>query len=265
MLKILFLGDIVARPGREAVVQALPKLKAEYKPDLVIANAENIAHGKGVTQNTLNELLSGGIDFFTSGNHVWKKEGSLLLENRQIPLIRPANYPEGVPGRGFEILPVLSKKIAIINLIGRTFFKNHYDCPFKAADRILAELEKENLNAIIVDFHAEATSEAKALGYYLDGRVSAVLGTHTHIPTADEEILENKTAFITDVGMCGVKDSILGKNKEEILETFLKQDAVTADWDETWSECVIQGVYLEIDNNKEAKKIARVSKTVKKE
>ena len=262
-MKIIFLGDIVARPGREAVKKALPDLKKHYCPDIVIANAENIAHGKGVTTNSLQELIDTGIDFFTSGNHVWKKEGALLLQDKKNPLIRPANYPTGVIGRGYEIINVLTKKIAVINLIGRTFFRYHYDCPFRAADKILSEIEREKCDAVIIDFHSEATSETKALGFYLDGRISALVSTHTHIQTADEQLLPNKTAYISDAGMCGVRYSVLGKNREEVINSFLKQDSVDSDWDNEWNECIIEGVFIETKNGVEAKEIKRISEVIK--
>ncbi len=264
-MKILFFGDIVARPGRESIAKVLPRLIKHYNPDITIANAENSAHGKGVTENSLQEMLASGIDFFTSGNHVWKKEGIKLLQNKSTPLIRPANYPEDVVGRGYEIINIRTQKIAVINLIGRIFFHNQYDCPFRKADEILALIARERCNAVLVDFHSEATSEARALGFYLDGKISALVGTHTHVQTADEQLLSNKTAYITDVGMCGVKDSVLGRNKEEVIESFFKQDSVSSDWDNDWKECIIQGVFIETGKNGKAKKIERISEIVKNE
>ncbi|MBD3238016.1 MAG: TIGR00282 family metallophosphoesterase [Candidatus Moranbacteria bacterium] len=263
-MKIIFLGDVVARPGREAVKKAMDKLKTKYQPDLIIANAENIAHGKGLTQNTLQELKKSGVDFFTSGNHVWKKEGKLLLENPKMSLIRPANYPEGVIGKGYQILNVLTQRVAIINLIGRTFFRHHYDCPFRAADHILAQLESEKPNGIFVDFHCEATSEARAMGFYLDGRVSAVIGSHTHVQTADDQILSGQTAYLTDAGMCGKLNSVLGKNTNQVIDGFLKQDSVESDWDNDWEQAQIQGVLVEITRNLHAKKIIRINHIIKK-
>ncbi|MEA3273152.1 MAG: TIGR00282 family metallophosphoesterase [Patescibacteria group bacterium] len=261
-MKILFLGDIVGRPGRESVAKILPRLIKRYHPDITIANAENIAHGKGVTESSLQELMKIGIDFFTSGNHVWKKEGIKLLQDKSIPLIRPANYPSGVIGRGYEIINIRTQKIAIINLIGRVFFHSDYDCPFKKADEILAEIAREKCDTIFIDFHSEATSEARALGFYLDGKISAIVGTHTHVQTSDEQLLSKKTAYITDVGMCGVKDSVLGKNKEEVIEGFLKQDSVGSDWYNDWKKCIIQGVFIETGKDRKAKKIERVLEIV---
>jgi len=261
-MNLLFLSDIVGRPGREAVTRTLDGLKKEFAPDITIANAENIAHGKGVTESTIDELRKAGIDFFTSGNHVWKKEGKALLQRKDMPLIRPANYPPDVIGKGYAIRNVLSQKIAIINLIGRTFFRFHYDCPFRTADSILKEIAHEKCSAVFVDFHSEATSETRALGFYLDGRVSAVIGTHTHVQTADDQILPNGTAYITGAGMCGIHQSILGKNKDQVIEGFLKQDSVEADWDTNWAHCIIQGVNLKLGRDGTASSIERISKLV---
>jgi metallophosphoesterase (TIGR00282 family) len=263
-MRILFLGDIVARPGREAVIKALPDLKKKYQPDFTIANAENIAHGKGITENSLKHLINGGIDFFTSGNHVWKKEGKQLLSNKKYPLIRPANYPPNVIGRGYEVINIFTEKLAIVNLMGRTFFRNHYDCPFRKADEIIEQIKQENCSNIFVDFHSEATSEVKALGCYLDGRVSALIGTHTHIQTADDEIFEKKTAYISDSGMCGIKDSVLGKDKHSIIESFLKQDSVSSFWSNQWKKCIIQGVFLETNKKSNTLKFKRISEIISK-
>lgn len=262
-MNILFLGDIVGRPGREAAAQALSKLRHRFKADFVIANGENLAHGKGVTLSALEELRSAGVDFFTSGNHVWKKEGRELLQNKSIPLVRPANYPPGVIGRGFEIIPVMTQKIAVINLIGRTFFRAHYDCPFRTADTIIEQLATQKPNVILIDFHCEATSEIRALGFYLDGRVTALLGTHTHVQTSDEQILPQKTAYITSAGMCGVRHSVLGKNKDLVINEFLKQDSVNSDWDSEWKECLVEGVAIESSRDGKAEKITRFSEVVK--
>ncbi|MBD3299787.1 MAG: metallophosphoesterase [Candidatus Moranbacteria bacterium] len=262
-MNVIFLGDIVARPGRESVRFLIDKLKKRYKADFVIANAENLAHGKGVTYKTLQEVREAGVDFFTSGNHIWKKEGKDILQDKAVPLIRPANYPKAVTlGSGFKLVDVLTKRLAVINLIGRTFFRNHYDCPFLKADQILKELEKHFVDGIIVDFHCEATSEVKALGYYLDGRVSAVIGTHSHVQTADAELLPNKTAYISDAGMCGIKYSVLGRDKEEVLEAFLKQDSVCANWYNDWELGTVQGVVVGLKNSKAAIFIERIYEDV---
>lgn len=223
-MKILFFGDIIGQPGREAIKKILPQWKEKYSPDLILANGENLAHGLGITEKSLNEVLAAGIDLVTSGNHVFDKiEAINLLENKDIPLLRPANYPPSVPGRGERIVEIGVKKILVINLNGRLFFKESLDCPFRKVDEILEEYQDEKINATLVDFHAEATSEKKAMGYYLDGRVTAVLGTHTHIPTADAEILPSGTAYISDVGMVGPMNSVIGIDKELAIKGYLTQ------------------------------------------
>lgn len=237
-MKILFFGDIIGAPGRKALAKILPAWREKYSPDLAVANGENIAHGKGVTERTFQELLAAGIDAVTSGNHIWNhKEAISLLENKKLPLLRPHNFPPNLPGRGYMEIEAGVTRVLIINLIGRVFMHSHYDDPFRAADEILRERHlngsddeaAEKYGAIIVDWHAEATSEKAALGWYLDGRVSAVLGTHTHVPTADAKILPKGTAFVSDVGMVGPENSIIGVEKEPILEGFLKQIKVKAD------------------------------------
>lgn len=222
-MKVLFFGDIVGRPGREAIKKILPAWKKKYQPDLILANGENLAHGKGVTEKTLKEVLDSGIDLVTSGNHVWhQKEAIPLLEDKELPLLRPANWSFGVAGQGQKIITLRTKKILLINLIGRVFMHKQYDDPFRCIDYILDELDQE-VDGIVIDWHAEATSEKQALGWYCDGRVSAVLGTHTHIPTADARILPQGTAYISDIGLVGVRDSILGLDKETALKGFLFQ------------------------------------------
>ncbi|MFC1598548.1 YmdB family metallophosphoesterase [Patescibacteria group bacterium] len=214
-IKILFLADIFGQLGRQGVIKILPELKKQYQPALTIANVENLAHGRGVTKTTISEMQEAGIDFFTSGNHIWdKKDGITILEQKDSPLIRPANYIEGTAGQGEKVLNIGENLILVINLIGKVFISDDYNCPFKQADKILKKYAKENLAGIIIDFHAEATSEKVALGHHLDGRVSAVLGTHTHIQTADDQILEKGTAYITDSGMIGPQDSVIGLDKK---------------------------------------------------
>lgn len=220
-MKILFIGDIVGHIGREAVKKVLPKLKRKYKPHLVIANVENIAHGKGVTENTLKEMAEIGIDYCTSGNHVFKKNAEQLLDDKELHLLRPANYPPQVPGTGEKVINISQKKILLLNLMGRVFIKEHLDCPFRKFDDIIKK--HKDVDGVIVDFHAEATSEKRAFGLYVDGRATAVLGTHTHIQTADETILEKGTAYITDIGMVGAVDSVIGNSKDVIIKHFLTQ------------------------------------------
>ena len=212
---VLAIGDIIGKPGRQAVQELLPELRRQYDLDLVIANSENVAGGLGVTPGTAAELLDCGVDVLTSGNHIWAQKDILPHLDSDMPILRPLNYPPGVPGRGY-----LAKGGAVVvNLIGRTFMEN-YDCPFRVMDALLADLGGKP-PVIIVDFHAEATSEKVAMGQYLDGRVSAVLGTHTHVGTIDTRLLPLGTAYVTDIGMVGPLDSVIGADAEKVLQRFL--------------------------------------------
>ncbi|MBM2825602.1 MAG: family metallophosphoesterase [Dehalococcoidales bacterium] len=212
---ILAIGDIIGKPGRQAVKKLLPALRQEYQIDLVVANAENAAAGLGLTSDTAMDLLDAGADVLTSGNHIWAKKEIFPYLDGELPIVRPLNYPPGVPGRGY----LVNTKAIVVNLIGRTFMGS-FDCPFRAADQLLAEL-KDKPPIIIVDFHAEATSEKMAMGRYLDGRVSAVLGTHTHVGTIDAQVLPRGTAYVTDIGMTGPINSIIGDDTEMVLQRFL--------------------------------------------
>ncbi len=213
---ILAIGDVIGSPGRRAVKQLLPRLKKRYRTDLVMANGENAAGGLGLTLATADELLAAGVDVLTSGNHIWAQKEIFPYLDSEMPILRPLNYPPGVPGRGYV---VFNNRAVVVNLIGRTFIGN-FDCPFRAMDKLLAQLEPRP-RVIIVDFHAEATSEKVALGRYLDGRVSAVLGTHTHVGTIDAQLLPDKTAYVTDIGMTGPTDSVIGDDTEAVLRRFL--------------------------------------------
>ena len=215
LVLILAVGDIIGRPGRQAVNELLPGLREQYRLDLVIANAENTAGGLGVTPVTAEELFDAGVDVLTSGNHIWAQKEIIPYLDGEMPILRPLNYPPSVPGRGY----ILTSQTMVVNLIGRTFMGN-CDCPFRAMDQLLAELEKKP-PVIIVDFHAEATSEKMAMGRYLDGRVSAVLGTHTHVGTIDSQLLPQGTAYVTDIGMTGPINSIIGADIEVVLQRFL--------------------------------------------
>ena len=212
---VLAIGDIIGRPGRQAVNKLLPGLRQQYGLDLVIANGENAAGGFGITPDIAQELLDYGIDILTSGNHIWAQKEIFPYLEGKLPILRPLNYPPGVPGRGYLII----KQTMIVNLIGRTFMGD-FDCPFRAMDKLLAEV-KPKPAVIIIDFHAEATSEKIALGRYLDGRVSAVLGTHTHVGTIDAQLLSKGTAYVTDIGMTGPMDSVIGDDTKSVLHHFL--------------------------------------------
>ena len=217
-MKIMFVGDVVGRNGRRAFRKYTPQLREEKGIDVVVVNGENSAAGKGLTRKSLDELYQGGADIVTSGNHVWDKKDVLEFIDQEPFLIRPANYPEGAPGKGWCIYPFKAKNIAVINLSGRAFMPP-MDCPFQKVEDILHELRGE-ADIILLDMHAETTSEKMAMGWYLDGRVNVVVGTHTHIQTADERILPEGTAYITDLGMVGPWNSTLGVKNECILEKF---------------------------------------------
>lgn len=221
-MKVLFIGDIFGKPGREILRQQLPGIQDKYQIDFTIANGENAAGGNGINRRIFEELSNYGVDVVTMGNHVWDKKEIYDFIDKEPRLLRPANYPKGTPGRGWGLFSINEQiKIAVVNLSGRVFLPP-LDCPFQAADQIVAEAKK-SASIIIVDFHAEASSEKQALGWYLDGRVSAVLGTHTHVATADARILKRGTAYITDVGMTGPKDSILGVDKDLVIKKFVSQ------------------------------------------
>ncbi|HML79726.1 TIGR00282 family metallophosphoesterase [Geobacter sulfurreducens] len=221
-VNILFIGDIVGSPGRQALVRELHRLVDHHRVDLVVANGENSAGGFGITEETAKELFSLGIDVLTSGNHIWDKRESFSFIGREERLVRPANYPPGTVGRGSTVVRTAGGvPVGILNLEGRVFM-NNLDCPFRVADQEIERL-KESTSLVFVDFHAEATSEKIALGWYLDGKVSAVVGTHTHVQTADERILPGGTAYITDAGMTGSFDSVIGVRKELAVERFVTQ------------------------------------------
>jgi metallophosphoesterase (TIGR00282 family) len=216
-LRILAIGDIIGKPGRKAVRELLPSLRHEYRVNLIIGNGENAAGGIGITPSTARELFDSGIDIITTGNHIWAHKEIIPYLDGNLAIIRPLNYPPGTPGRGY-----LSRDgILVVNLIGRTFIGN-FDCPFRAMDQLLAEVEGKS-TIIIVDFHAEATSEKVAMGWYLNGRVSAVLGTHTHVGTIDTRILPGGTAYVTDIGMVGPMDSVIGDDPDSVINRFLTQ------------------------------------------
>ena len=214
-MRILLVGDIIGRPGRRAVRNLMPGLRRDLQLDLVIANAENAAGGKGLTPETAEELLQSGVDVLTSGNHIWAQRDIIPLLDTDMPILRPLNYAPGVPGRGY----LWWQTVLVVSLAGRTFM-GEADCPFRAMNQLLQKLETKP-EAIVIDFHAEATSEKNAMGRYLDGRVSAVVGTHTHVGTIDTRILPKGTAYVTDIGMVGPSDSIIGDDVDEVIKRFL--------------------------------------------
>jgi hypothetical protein len=227
-VKILVIGDIVGRPGRAIVQKTLVPLRDRHGIDLVVANCENVAGGAGVTPGTAEELFRAGVDVLTSGNHVWRKKEANELLKMDPRIVRPANYPNGAPGSGSTVVESLGgQKVGVLNVMGRVFMEP-IDCPFRAAER---ELERLRLvtPVVVVDMHAEATSEKVAMGWFLDGKVSIVFGTHTHIPTADARVLPKGTGFITDVGMTGPYDSVIGRKVDQILDRFLKQVPVRSE------------------------------------
>jgi hypothetical protein len=221
-MKLLFVGDVIGKPGRRAVQNLLPRLVDRHLVDYVVVNVENSAGGFGVTPEVLAEIADLPIDCFTSGNHIWDKKEGIEMLGREKNLLRPANYPEGNPGGGLYVGETAGGiKVATINLEGRVYMSN-LDSPFLVADRLLQQLDPA-VKVIFIDFHAEVTSEKQALAFYLDGRVSAVIGTHTHVPTGDERVLPGGTALLTDVGMTGPYDSIIGMRADKVLKRFLLQ------------------------------------------
>jgi len=261
-MNILFFGDLVGKPARHAIKKILPSYKEKYKIDLTIANADNLAHGKGVTGNTVKEVLEYGIDVLTCGDHIWdnKKQAVKIIESGEYNFLCPANLPMFNLQKGYQIIEVNKKRILIINLIGRVFFQKYPDCPFRAVDKILEDNENK-FDIALVDFHCEATSEKRAFGFYLNSRATVILGTHTHIQTADEEILNDRTAYISDVGMVGPADSILGCRKDIVIEQMLTQIPFKYDLSED-NNILINAVVIEINNQGKAKKIERINEKI---
>ncbi len=257
-MNILVIGDIVGRPGRRAVKALLPVVSREYGIDFVIANAENASGGRGLTGDVMQELLLTGIDVLTMGNHVWDNKDIFRIIDDEPRLIRPLNYPQPCPGKGYHIYTAaFSTRIAVINASGRVFLPP-LDCPFMAVDEALKDIE-DKADIIIVDFHAEATSEKVAFGYYFDGRVQAVLGTHTHIQTSDDRILPGGTAYITDLGMTGPYESVLGMKKELVLEKFLTGRPVRLEV--AGGKAQLEGVVLTVDDSSyQVSRIMKISK-----
>lgn len=241
-MRVLMVGDVVGRPGREAVASLLPPLREELDLDLVVLNAENAAAGRGLTARIARQLVDVGVDVITSGNHIYNvREFVPTLDGSDLPILRPANYPSAAPGHGLHV----DGRVAVINLMGRVFMPVQVDDPFRAADALLDTIPPGSV--VLVDFHAEATSEKQALAWYLDGRVAAVVGTHTHVPTADPRLLPLGTATVTDLGMCGAVDSVIGDDVGAVLERFLTSMPTRLPVAEG-PEAVMNSVLIEIDD-----------------
>lgn len=264
-MKILVFGDIVGKIGRQAVKQALPQLRDEFRTDLIIANAENAAHGKGITPHVLRELLDAGVDFMTTGNHVWDKQEAFDCfsdPSLSDKVIRPANFPTGVPGRGSKMLTVGTKNILVINLMGRVMMKTGLDDPFRSFDEELKKYPSPKPAIVLVDFHAEASSEKQAFAWYVQDRATAVWGTHTHVMTADARVLSDRgPAYITDLGMCGLRDGIIGFDHEVALPHYLTGLPMKGEIPDT-GEAMINAVVIETDGQGRSLGITAVNRPV---
>ncbi len=237
--------------------KSLPKIRKSDNVDLAVGNVENLAGGRGATRSTVEEILAYGVDYCTSGDHIFAIE-EFKDDIEDLPVLRPANYPEDVPGKGFEVLDLGSQKILLINLLGLSVGEENVLCPFRTADRILAQ-NADGASTVVVEFHSENTSERRAMGFYLDGRVGAVVGTHTHIPTADAQILPRGTAYVSDIGMCGPRDSVLGVKKEIIIERYKYPYGRRFEWVKK-GPAKFNSVLVEIGDGGLAKSIKRVDK-----
>lgn len=258
-MKILCIGDIVGKPGRRAVQDLLPGLREEYKVDCVIANAENCAGGSGVTGRIVRHLFQCGCDVITLGDHVWdQKETEALLPDQDF-VLRPANFSRAAPGRGWCVKELPSgEKIGVIAMMGRVFMKYHVDCPFNMFSDVIGTIRAQT-SVIVMDMHAEATSEKIAMGYFVDGKISAMFGTHTHVATADEKILPQKTAYITDIGMTGPHDSVIGQKKENILKKYVT--GMPVKFDVASGDIWLNGILLDVNSKTgEARTIKRIRK-----
>lgn len=253
-MKILVVGDVTGKPGRRILKLLLPQLRRQHGATLVIANGENAAGGMGITEETAGELFAAGVDLITGGNHTWRNRDAYVLLDAHPRILRPANYPPGAPGRGAATVEVNGVAVGVLNLQGRVFM-SELDDPFRAADLAVAELRLRT-PVIVVDFHAEATSEKVAMGWHLDGKVSAVLGTHTHVQTADERILPGGTAYVTDIGMTGPRDGVIGMDREVILEHF--RSGLPTRFTVAGGVAQLNGVVIDVDGDGRAQAIERI-------
>jgi len=257
LLKILCVGDVVGAPGRQVLAAALPRLTAEHGIDCNVVNAENVASGSGLTPALYDKLIDSGVHLMTLGDHLYRRKVIVPVLEKSDRVVKPANLPPQAPGREYAVYQTASgHRVAVVSLLGRLFMKMNADCPFRTIQRVLAAIPKD-VHAIVVDVHAEATSEKVAMGWYLDGRVSIVFGTHTHIPTADERILPHGTAYITDLGMTGPYDSVLGRVKESVLSTLVS--SVPATLDVATADARLCGILVEVDTEtRQARSIRRI-------
>lgn len=254
-IKVMMVGDICGKPGRQTAAHYIPPLTKEYGLDLIIVNGENSAGGIGITAEVAAELFALGVDIITTGNHIWDKKEIFEFIDQEDKLLRPANYPAGTPGHGYQIVPIGKYRVGVINLAGRVFMPS-VDCPFQCIDKVLEEISSQ-CEMIFVDIHAEATSEKMALGWYLDGRAACIAGTHTHIQTADARILPRGTAYISDLGMVGPWNSILGMDKQSVIKKFIT--GLPARFTVAKGDCVFCAIVLEINaKTGMAEKITRI-------
>ncbi|MGI9388301.1 MAG: TIGR00282 family metallophosphoesterase [Methyloligellaceae bacterium] len=247
-MRLLFLGDVVGRSGRRVVKDALPEMRARYRADFVIVNGENSAGGFGITETICQELLDAGADVVTTGNHVWDQREALVFIERQEQMLRPLNFPAGTPGRGAGLFKAANgADVLVINAMGRVFMAD-LDCPFRAVEKELDACPLgQGADAVFIDFHAEATSEKQAFAHFVDGKASVVVGTHTHVPTADDQILPGGTAYMTDAGMCGDYNSVLGMKKDEPLQRFLTK-VPNGRFEVATGEPALSGIAVELDD-----------------
>lgn len=244
-LRVLVIGDTVGKPGRKACQELVPSLREKYNLDLVIDNGENLASGSSLTKETTEEIFNAGVDVITSGDHIFKKREAIQLVNQNPAVLRPLNYPKGAPGSGVYVATTRrGDKIAVVNLIGRVFMQP-LECPFRTMEAILPQIQSQT-KCIVVDFHAEATSEKVALGWFLDGQISALCGSHTHIQTADERILPNGTAYLTELGMTGPYHSVIGRNIEQVIYKFRTQ--LPSIMEVATDDIRLSGAVIEIDS-----------------
>jgi len=245
-IRVLFLGDIIGLPGRAIFQKHISKIRENLKIDAVVANGENSSHGRGITSKIVKFFKHNGVDVITSGNHIWRQKEIYPYLSEHTDLLRPANYPSECPGVGYTTFSCKGKEVGVISMQGRIFMRDHVRCPFKIAETIVENL-KAKTNIIFVDFHAEATSEKMGLAYFLDGKISGLVGTHTHVQTADERILPGGTAYITDLGMSGSLNSMIGMKKEQIIKHLRTQMPVRFEV-ETCPPYMINGVYIDVDS-----------------